>query len=110
MLFLVGVVCSHRSLARPVVKTPTAPTAPTHRVEAALARTQGGQRVLVVPTEERLAKLVGAILHVTTSDSDKLADAHVVAVAFATDVALVVPSGPEDIVELAVAVPATRVS
>jgi hypothetical protein len=35
----------------------------TRHVEAALARSHGGQRIRVVATDERLGKLVGAILH-----------------------------------------------
>ncbi|MGH3755094.1 MAG: hypothetical protein ACRDRP_20850 [Pseudonocardiaceae bacterium] len=37
----------------------------TRQVEAALARRRGGQRIRIVPTDERFAKLVGAILHDT---------------------------------------------
>lgn len=84
-------------------------TARTRRVEAAVVRRHGGQRILVVPTDERLAKLVGAILYATQSDSDNIADAHVVAAAVSADVALVITSDPADIATLAVAVPGTRV-
>lgn len=81
----------------------------TRRVESALARDRGGRRIQVVPTEERLAKLVGAILHGTGRGSVHLADAHVVAVCAPADQALVITADPDDIAELATAVPGTRV-
>lgn len=80
----------------------------TRRVEMALARDRGGQRIQVVPTDERLAKLVGTILHTTASGSDLMADAHVVAVCAGADAAIVVTSD-HDILALAVAVPGTRI-
>lgn len=82
----------------------------TRRVEAALARRHAGQRIRVIDTDERLAKLVGAILHATRSDSSRLADAHVVAICAAGSVALVITTDPDDIIELAAAVPGTRVT
>lgn len=85
-------------------------TARTRRVESALARKHGGQRVRVIPTNERLAKLVGAILHETNSDSARLADAHVVAVCTNADAALVFTSDPDDIIDLSTAVPSTRIT
>lgn len=81
----------------------------TRRVEAALARDRCGQRIQVVPTDERLAKLVGTILHATNSGSELLGDAHVVAVCAGADAAIVVTSDPSDILALAVAVPGTRI-
>lgn len=81
----------------------------THRVEMAIARDRGGQRVMVIPTDERLAKLVGSVLYSSRRASDAIADAHVVAVCATADVALVVTSDPNDINELAVAIPGTRV-
>lgn len=81
----------------------------TRRVEVALARSRGGQRIRVVPTDERLAKLVGTILHATGSDSSRLADAHVVAVCTRSDAAVVITSDPDDIRALAGAVPGTRI-
>lgn len=84
-------------------------TARTRRTEAALVRDRGGQRIRVVPTDERLAKLVGAILYSTGSASDRLADAHVVAACARSDAAVVVTADPGDIVALAAAVPATRI-
>lgn len=81
----------------------------TRRVEAALARDRGGRRIRVVPTDERLAKLVGAILYDTGSGSERLADAHVVAACAAVERAIVVTADPADIMSLAGAVPGTRV-
>ncbi len=84
-------------------------TARTHRLEAALARDRGGQRIQVIPTDTRLAKLVGMILHQTGSGSERLADAHVVAICARADSAVVLTSDPGDIAELATALPGTRV-
>jgi len=81
----------------------------TRRVEAALARRRGGRRIVVVPTDERLAKLVGAILHETNRGSEDIADAHVVAVCASFDTAVVITSDPDDILALAAAIPGTRV-
>lgn len=82
----------------------------TRRAESAIARRRGGQRIRVVPTDEQLAKRVGAILHSTRSGSERLADAHVVAVCADAEVAIVVTSDPGDITELTAAVPGTRVT
>ncbi len=84
-------------------------TARTRRVEVALARDRGGARIRVQPTDELVAKLVGSILHTAGRASDALADAHVVAIAAADDLALVVTDDPTDILGLATAIPATRV-
>jgi len=81
----------------------------TRRLEAALARDRGGQRIRVVPTDERLAKLVGMILYTTEHGSAKIADAHVVAVCADSDAAVIVTTDPGDIIELASATPGTRV-
>jgi hypothetical protein len=78
-------------------------------VEAAVARDRGGTRLTVVPTDERLAKLVGAILHGSGSGSERLADAHVVAVCAYADAALVITADPTDIQLLAAALPGTRI-
>ena len=82
----------------------------TRRVEYAIAGRHKGQRIRVIPTDERMAKRVGAILHSTHSGSERLADAHVVAVCADSDVAVVVTSDPDDITELSTAVPCTRVT
>lgn len=84
-------------------------TARTRQAEAALARSHGGQRIRVVPTDERLAKLVGAILHQTRCGSERIADAHVVALCAPADAALIVTEDPADIAELAAAVPGCRI-
>jgi hypothetical protein len=81
----------------------------TRRVEAAIARDRGGQRVRVVPTDVRLAKLVGAVLHSAGRGSEAIADAHVTAVCAGFDAAIVITSDPGDIAELASAVPGTRI-
>ncbi|MGH3984011.1 MAG: PIN domain-containing protein [Pseudonocardiaceae bacterium] len=81
----------------------------TRRVEAALARRRGGQRIRIVPTDERFAKLVGAILHDTGSSSEHIADAHVVATCTTVDSAIVLTADPGDIAALATAVPGTRI-
>jgi len=81
----------------------------TRRVEAALARDRGGQRIRVVPTDERLAKLVGTILYATRHGSEKLADAHVVAICANSDAAVVVTDDPDDIIALSSATPGTRI-
>jgi predicted nucleic acid-binding protein len=81
----------------------------TRRVEAALARDRDGQRIRIVPTDERLAKLVGAVLYAAGRGSEALADAHVVAVCAASDAAVVVSSDPDDIAALAPGVPGVRI-
>lgn len=83
-------------------------SARTRRVEVALSRHRGGQRIRVIPTDERLAKLVGAILHDRAAGSEHLADAHVVAVGAGASSAIVLTSDPVDIADLATAVPGTR--
>jgi predicted nucleic acid-binding protein len=81
----------------------------TRQTEAALARSHGGQRIRVVATDERLAKLVGAILHQAGRASDLIADAHVVAVCAPADAALILTEDPDDIAQLAVALPGCRI-
>lgn len=83
-------------------------SARTRRVEVALSRDRGGQRIRVIPTDERLAKLVGAILHDRGAGSEHLADAHVVAVGAGAASAIVLTSDPADIADLATAVPGSR--
>jgi predicted nucleic acid-binding protein len=84
-------------------------TARTRKVEAALAQIRGGQRIRVVSTDERLAKLVGAILHHVGHGSDRIADAHVVAICASFDQSLVLTEDLEDIAELAAALPGCRI-
>ena len=81
----------------------------TRRVEVAVSRDRGGQRILVVPTDQHLAKLVGAILQSSNRSSEDIADAHVIAVCAAVDAAVVITSDPDDITQLATAIPGTRV-
>jgi predicted nucleic acid-binding protein len=81
----------------------------TRRADAAIARDRGGQRILVVPTDVRLAKLVGAVLHGTGHGSESIADAHVIAVCAGFEAAIVVTSDPDDISELATAMPGIRI-
>jgi len=80
----------------------------TRRAEVAISRDRGGQRIRVVPTDERLAKLVGAILHQRAAGSELLADAHVVAAGAGASSAIVLTSDADDIADLAAAVPGTR--
>jgi predicted nucleic acid-binding protein len=82
----------------------------TRRIEAALARSHGGQRIRLVATDERLAKLVGAILHQAGCGSDRIADAHVVAACAPAEAALVLTEDPGDIAELAAALPGCRIA
>ncbi len=81
----------------------------TRWVQAAVARTSFGARIVVVPTDERLAYLAASILHTCGRGSEHIADAHVVAVAARFDVAVVATTDPDDIAALSVAVPGTRV-
>jgi predicted nucleic acid-binding protein len=84
-------------------------TSRTRRIESVLARSHGPARIQVIPTDERLAKLVGAILHEIGSGSEMLGDAHVVAVCSGADTAVVVTSDPDDISTLATALRGVRV-
>ena len=81
----------------------------TRRVDAAIARDRGGQRILVIPTDARLAKLVGAVLHSDDCGSESIADGHVIAVCTGSDAAIVITSDPHDIAKLATAVPGARI-
>ena len=63
----------------------------------------------MIPTDVRLAKLVGAVLHSAERGSESLAGAHVVAVCAEFNAAVVITSDPSDITELAGAVPGTRI-
>jgi len=85
-------------------------SARTRRVEAALRRSRGGKRIRVLPTDEGLAKLVGAILYDTGSGSERIANAHVVAACATSDAAIVLTVDPRDISALATALPGVRSS
>ena len=80
-------------------------TARTRQAEVALARCHGGQRIRVASTDERLAKLVGAILHHAGRGSDCIADAHVVAAAVETGGGVVLTGDPDDLASLAAPYP-----
>lgn len=82
----------------------------TRRTEGILARSHGGHRIVVVPTDERLAKLVGAILHEANAGSAFLADAHVVATCAGVDRAIVITADPGDIDRLAGALRGVRIT
>lgn len=85
----------------------------TRALEAAVSRhdQQRGERppIRLVDTDFGLARQVGAILHASRSGSDRLVDAHVVAVCVPSGGGLVVTSDPDDIAALASAVPAARI-
>ncbi|HYN28475.1 MAG TPA: PIN domain-containing protein [Dermatophilaceae bacterium] len=82
----------------------------TRALEAAVARhdrTRTQRPALrLVDTDFALARQVGAILHGSGSATDRLVDAHVVAVCLPYGGGLVVTSDPQDIDVLAAAVPA----
>ena len=85
----------------------------TRSLEAAVSRhdrTRGEQPALkLVDTDFPLARQVGAILAATRSGSERIVDAHVVAVCIPAGGGLVVTSDPDDIEALATAVPAVRI-
>lgn len=85
----------------------------TAALEAALGRhdhTRGERpAVRLVDTTLDLARQVGAILEAAGSGSDRLVDAHVVAVCVTFGGGLVVTADAGDIIDLADGVPATRV-
>ena len=85
----------------------------TRALEAAVARhdrARGESPALrLIDTDFDVARQVGALLGATHSSSDRLVDAHVVAVCVAPGGGLVVTSDPDDIAELATAVPAARI-
>ena len=85
----------------------------TRALEAAVARHDRRRAeqppLRLVDTDFNLARQVGAILAATRSGSDRMVDAHVVAVCLPTGGGLVVTSDPDDIAALAGAVPAARI-
>lgn len=85
----------------------------TRAVEAAVARhdrARGERPALrLIDTDFDLARQVGAILEAAGSGSDRVVDAHVVAVCVPVGGGLVVTSDPDDIARLAAAVPAARI-
>ena len=85
----------------------------TRALEAALARHDAERRerpaVRLVDTDFALARQVGTILDAAGRSTEMVVDAHVVAVCVPAGGALVVTADPDDIDELAAAVPAARV-
>lgn len=85
----------------------------TRALEAAIYRhdRQRGEQppIRLVDTDFGLSRQVGAILHASRSGSDRVVDAHVVAVCVPSGGGLVVSSDPDDIAALAAAVPAARI-
>lgn len=85
----------------------------TRALEAAVARHdrhRGEQPpIRLIDTDFALARQVGNILASTRSGSDRIVDAHVVAVCLPAGGGLVVTSDPDDIARLASAVPAVRI-
>jgi len=85
----------------------------TRALEAAVARhdrSRGERPALrLIDTDFDLARQVGAILEATRSGSDRIVDAHVVALCVPPGGGLVVTSDPADIAQLAAAVPAARI-
>ena len=84
-------------------------SARTREVETALGRIYGGAQIRVLVTDETLAKLVGHILYATNRGSESIADAHVIAACVPADLAVVVTTDPDDILELSAAVPGVRI-
>lgn len=85
----------------------------TRAVEVAVARhdrARGERPALrLIDTDFDLARQVGAILEATGRGSDRVVDAHVVAVCVPVGGGLVVTSDADDIAALATAVPAVRI-
>ena len=85
----------------------------TRALEATVSRHdrhRGEQPPLrLVDTDFAVARQVGAILEATRNGSDRIVDAHVVAVCIPPGGGLVVTSDPDDVVALASAVPAIRI-
>ena len=85
----------------------------TRALEAAVARHDRGRAerpaLRLVDTDFDMARQVGALLHATGSGSERIVDAHVVAVCLPYGGGLVVTSDPGDIAALAAAAPAARI-
>ena len=84
-------------------------TARTREVETALSRSYGGEQIRVLVTDETVAKRVGEILYATNKGSESIADAHVIAACCPADIAVVVTTDPDDIIELSAAVPGVNI-
>jgi predicted nucleic acid-binding protein len=85
----------------------------TRALEAAVARhgRHRGERppLRLIDTDFNLARQVGAILEAAQSGTERIVDAHVVAVCLPTGGGLVVTSDPDAISALAATVPAARI-
>lgn len=85
----------------------------TRSLEAVVRRhdtARGEQPALrLIDTDFDLARQVGAILESTSSGSERIVGAHVIAVCVPEGGGLVVTSDPDDIAVLAGAVPAARI-
>jgi predicted nucleic acid-binding protein len=85
----------------------------TRALEAAISRHDRSRAerpaIRLVDTDFRLARQVGAILNATGLGTEHIVDAHVVAVCVPTGGGLIVTTDPNDISELADAVPAARI-
>jgi predicted nucleic acid-binding protein len=85
----------------------------TRALEAAMARhdLSRGERpaVRLIDTDFPLARQVGAVLEAIGAGSERVVDAHVIAVCVPYGGGLVVTSDPDDIHALADAVPAARI-
>lgn len=85
----------------------------TRALEAAVSRHDANRAerppLRLVDTDFALARQVGAVLTATGSASDRIVDAHVVAICVPAGGGLIVTADPEDIAELAAAVPAVRI-
>ena len=85
----------------------------TRALEAALARHDANRRerpaVRLVDTDFALARQVGTILEAAGASTEMVVDAHVVALCVPAGGGLVVTTDPDDIDELAAAVPAARI-
>jgi predicted nucleic acid-binding protein len=85
----------------------------TRALEAAVSRHDRGRGerppLRLVDTDFAIARQVGTILEATESGSERVVDAHVVAVCVPSGGGLVVTADPGDVAELAGAVPAARI-
>lgn len=85
----------------------------TRSLEAAISRhdRSKGERppVELIDTDFDLARSVGAILHARDAASDMVVDAHLVAVCARFGGGLIVTSDPDDVLDLASAVPSVRI-
>jgi predicted nucleic acid-binding protein len=85
----------------------------TRALEVAVSRHDrpSGERpaIRLIDTDFPLARHVGALLHATGRGSERIVDAHAVAICLPHGGGLVVTGDPDDINELAAALPAVRI-